>query len=344
MNGRVITVTGPVDPAALGPTVTGVHLVGDLAVPGKPLDDGPVTLELLGALVLGARNRDDLRLTEATARAGLAEYAARGGRAVVDVTTPGLGRDPAALARLARPTGVAVVMGCAGPAEEMVADLVDGVDGVRAGVIGRIGPREPDRPADRVTLDGVAAAAAATGAPVLLDRAESAAATHRLLDRLAAGGADLGRVAVGRCDGLATDSGALAGLAGRGAFLQFDGLGRLPTVHSEVDDQDVAAAVLALAERGLAGQVLLSPAVERKHHLAAYGGGGYAFVVEQFLPYLRFRGADDELARTLTVDNPARWLTVPESLRLADRSRSPISADGCSPSPARSTRRRSARR
>ncbi|TDD64909.1 phosphotriesterase [Actinomadura rubrisoli] len=317
-SGRVMTVCGPITPDALGHTVTSVHLVSDtVAAP----DRGPVTMDLLGALALGTPNRDDRRLSEETARPELADFAAQGGGTVVEVT--GAGREPRALARLARDSGVNVVMGCGGCfpgqtsgslAEEIVRDLHDGVDGVRAGVIGEIGALDPDRPADRALAMGVADAARRTGAPVLIDRAATAATTHALLDLLDACGADLGRVAVGHCDGLATDVGSLAALADRGVFVQFDGLGRLPSVYSEVDDQDVAAAVLALAERGHAERVLLSPDVSRKIHLKAFGGGGYGFVAEQFVPYLRYLGADDALLRALTAANPRRWLTVTEDL------------------------------
>ncbi len=79
-----------------------------------------------------------------------------------------------------------------------------------------------------------------------------------------------------------------------------------------MDDQDVAAAVLALAGRGHAGSVLLSPAVSRKSDLKGFGSGGYGFVAEQFVPFLRFQGADDALADALTVGNPRRWLTLTE--------------------------------
>ncbi|WP_169809246.1 phosphotriesterase [Actinomadura chibensis] len=323
--GRVVTVAGEVDPAALGLTATSVHLVSDLNDDGDA-DDAKVTMEALGALALGLRNRDDRRLTEETVRPELADFAALGGGAVVEATGFDLAGRAAALARLARASGVAVVMGCGGRstartpgiagtsadsiAEGIVRDLRDGVDGVRAGLIGGFDPLDLDRPDDRALAAGAAIAARETGAPVLVERAATAAATHGLLDLLAANGADLGRVAVGDCDGLATDADALAGLAARGVFVQFDGLGRLPTVYRETDDQDVAAAVMDLAGRGHAGRVLLSPRVARKIDLKSYGGGGYGFVAEQFVPFLRHLGADDALLGTLTTENPRRWLTI----------------------------------
>ena len=56
--------------------------------------------------------RDNLRLTdEATATAELGRFASVGGGAIADPTTDGFGRDPAALVRISRATGVHIVMG-----------------------------------------------------------------------------------------------------------------------------------------------------------------------------------------------------------------------------------------
>ena len=110
MNAAVMTVTGPVDPAALGHTVTDVRLLG-AGAGSADLPSVPVRLESIGALIRGAASRDDLLLDEQTALAGLSEYAAAGGGTVVDVTSRGLGVDPPALARISQATGVHVVMG-----------------------------------------------------------------------------------------------------------------------------------------------------------------------------------------------------------------------------------------
>ncbi|GAA4239873.1 phosphotriesterase [Actinomadura meridiana] len=313
--GRVMTVAGPTDPEALGHTVTSVHLVNAVHLVndlnGAP---APLTMDRLGALALDSPDEADLRLSAEDVRADLADFAERGGGAVVEVTGTDLGRRAPELARLSRETGVAVVMGSAsGTAEELVRDLTEGVDGVRAGLIGKIGPLDLDQAADRAVALAVADAARRTGAPVLVERAATAAATHTLIDLLTEGGADPGRIAVGHCDGLAADVDALAELAGRGVFVQFDELGRLPTVYREVDDQDVAAAVLALAGRGHAERILLSPRVSQKIGLKGYGGVGYGFVAQQFVPFLQFQGTDDALLRTLTAANPSRWLTFTEA-------------------------------
>ncbi|MFJ9690722.1 phosphotriesterase [Kitasatospora sp. NPDC101183] len=326
--GTVVTVTGERDPATLGTVLPHEHLLGDFTpLAAGPLDHAPLTMELLGAAALGAANRDDQILDDE----GLAAAEARDrAGTVVDLTTADLGRDPAALRRIAEATGLAVVMGAGlhRPLSDSSADtltaallreLVEGVDGVRAGIIGELAALDPADPAERALLTAAARASAATGAAISLTLGPDPAVQQRVLDLLAAEGADLTRVAVGRCDPLAADPGALEPLLERGVFVQFDQLGRLPTVYSRWDDQDVAAAVIELARRGRSRQLLLSQDTRAKSRLLAYGGGGYGFLAQQFLPYLAMLGADPALAETVTVHNPRRLLTHPAPAQRSDQ-------------------------
>jgi predicted metal-dependent phosphotriesterase family hydrolase len=44
--------------------------------------------------------------------------------------------------------------------------------------------------------------------------------------------------------------------------------------------------------------------------LRSRGGRGYTYLAERFLPALSEAGLDNPTLRTLTVDNPRRWLTI----------------------------------
>ncbi|MEU1877570.1 phosphotriesterase [Streptosporangium sp. NPDC020072] len=317
---RVVTVTGDLAPDALGAVMPHEHLLSDFSDGTEPQE--PLTMELLGEVSLGLPNRDNLLLgDEALAVREATAFKQAGGGTLVDVTTPDLGRDPAALRRIAEATGLAVVMGAGryrptgsgdvdGLTEEIVRDITEGVDGVRAGVIGELGALDPGEPAGRAILAAAARASAATGAAITLDRSADPATQRRVLDLLAEEGADLTRVVVGHCDPLSPHPDELEPLLERGVFVQFDQLGRLPSVLSVSDDQDVATAVVELARRGHAERVLLSQDVSAKSHLLAYGGGGYGFILQQLVHYLRMVGADDALIETVTVRNPRRLLTI----------------------------------
>lgn len=178
LSGRVQTVLGSIDPAALGATLTHEHLFIDFSLPldephrwqlaqrHLPQTDTelaiwrlPVTLERLAFLHAHVWENRDLLLVqdvETTLREVLA-FRAAGGGSIVDVTSVGLGRDPRKLAEIARRSGLNIVMGSGwyreawhprGHAErdvasltrEIVRDITEGVagTGIRAGIIGEV--------------------------------------------------------------------------------------------------------------------------------------------------------------------------------------------------------------
>ena len=154
-----MTVNGPIPVADLGMTLMHEHILNDcscwwnppgpdraasrrrrggavdpLGTPPGPLRQPPTTSRL-----------DD----EAAAIAELGLFTAEGGRTVVDPTCRGIGRNPAALRRIARATGLNIVMGAGyylqashppelasmsaeAVADQIVAEALDGVDGSRA--------------------------------------------------------------------------------------------------------------------------------------------------------------------------------------------------------------------
>ena len=70
--------------------------------------------------------------------------------------------------------------------------------------------------------------------------------------------------------------------------------------------------LLELLGRGHADRVLLSQDVCNDAQLRRYGGAGYTYLAERFLPRLRAAGVTDEDIETMTVANPRRLLTVEE--------------------------------
>jgi phosphotriesterase-related protein len=119
--GQVQTVLGAVDAEAIGVTLPHEHLLSDFKViftePATASDKGrewePVSLANLGWVRQNFNaNLDNLRLTdERVAADEIVLFKNAGGRTVVDPTPKTLARDPLALARIARATGLNVVMG-----------------------------------------------------------------------------------------------------------------------------------------------------------------------------------------------------------------------------------------
>src|SRR5215475_8929979 len=121
LSGKALTVLGVVDGAALGVTLPHEHLLIDYAemfrepttASEKGLAYQPVSLSNVGWVRQNFNaNLDNLRLLdEQTARDEIMLFRDAGGQTVVDPTNASLSRDPLALARIARATGLNIVMG-----------------------------------------------------------------------------------------------------------------------------------------------------------------------------------------------------------------------------------------
>jgi phosphotriesterase-related protein len=297
LSGAVTTVLGDISAAELGRCLPHEHLVCDFS---------PVTGDLDHVLAEVELATDEL-----------APFRAAGGRAVVEVTPPDLGRDPRRLAEISRRSGVHVVMGTgwyrrafypehldrtptAAVAEAMVVELTEGVDGVRAGVIGEIG-------CDGGHLTGVeervlraAGRAARTTGTLVTTHASMHPVGLAQLDVLAEEDVDPARVVVGHCDSHLDRDYHLA-LLRHGAWVEFDTAGRQ---HMNPDRRR-ARALVELVREGWLHRLLVSSDRCFRSDLTAFGGVGYAHVLTGFREELRACGLSDDEFDVLTVDNPA---------------------------------------
>ena len=60
-------------------------------------------------------------------------------------------------------------------------------------------------------------------------------------------------------------------------------------------------------------KILLAQDVCWKTQLKAYGGPGYSFILEKFLPYLRSKGVSDPQIDKMMVGNPMEVLTLADA-------------------------------
>ena len=309
---HVQTVLGPIDPAELGFTLPHEHTAIALWQIPNRWDYWELT-------------RDEPAIV---AELGLFHEA--GGSGLVDLTLPGVGRDPAWLVRIAEATGLHVVMGCGWyreahyPAEALidrrtVDDLADelvreatngvGEGGVRPGIIGEIGTDKPWLSALEERVHRAAARASR--------RTGLAITTHGVLSDVGRAqlrifeeeGADPARVVIGHADSYPSLDHYLA-IVERGASVEFDFLGMSFTPQERLGEGRIVELLCELLSRGHVDRVLLSQDVCHNSQLKRYGGNGYVHLVESFLPRLRAAGASEEEVETMTVANPRRLLTV----------------------------------
>jgi len=309
---RVMTVSGPIPPDRVEFTLphehTGIHLWH----------------------VQDRWDYWELTPDEETIGDELREYRRRGGSTLVDLTLPGVGRDPDRLRRLATRTHVQIVMGAGWyrqsyyPAEalidrrsvddlaaELVAEFTHGVGetGVHPGILGEIGTDKPWLSAleERVHR-AVARASRETGMAI---------STHAVMSPVGQAqlrvfedeGVDPERVVIGHADSYPVLDHYLAVLD-RGANLEFDFIGhRFGT--EEAAEPRLVQLIVELLERGYGGQLLLSQDVCHNSQLKANGGSGYSYLQQHFLPTLRTAAVGEGEIAQMTIDNPRRILTIP---------------------------------
>jgi len=299
----VMTVLGPVPADELGITLPHEHLQCDLA------------------RVTGRREEQlsDIDLAVAEVK----RFRTAGGATVVDVTNRHLGRDPVALQMISRATGLHIVMGCGWYrepfydrevfekttdqlADDIVAEVTRGVgdSGVRPGIIGEIGcDLHYVSPAEERSFRAAARAHQRTGLTITTHALRAPVGLAQL-DLLTEERVDPSRVIVGHADTYPHPNYHDA-VATRGAWVQFD---TVRGVH-EFEIEKRIRLVKEVIARGHLRRLLLSHDVCVPAHLRAYGGGGYDYLLTEFIPRLLGAGVAQEQIHTLTVENPRAALS-----------------------------------
>jgi len=338
LKGAIQTVTGLIDPAALGPTLMHEHLMIDLNPPGRregagdEPDIAPCTCSKIAYGQIPSR-RNYLLDDEETAIAEVREMRAAGGAAIVDLTCGGLKPAPDALVRIAEAAGVHIVMGCGhyvdeyqDPANrdrsvdafaaEMISQVVDGAwgTGVRAGIIGEIGCQSPWTKLEKTVMRGALIAQAETGAALNVHPGRQPDQPQEVMDFIQAEGCPADRVIISHIDRTIFDLDRLLRLADTGCVIEFDLFGWEMSYYP-MDDVDMPNDAVRLRwirhliDHGHLERVLISHDICTRTRLIRYGGHGYQHIFANVLPLMRNRGFSEAEISTIIVGNPRRLLT-----------------------------------
>ena len=312
--GEIQTVRGAISPSDLGFTLPHEHTKVSLwHIQGRwdyweLIGEEPRILEELGA------------------------YVTAGGRALVDLTLDGIGRDLPRLARISEATKLHIIGGSGwyrtayyppearidhrttdDLADEIVREFTDGVPGpngpVRPGIIGEIGTDKPWVTAQEERVFRAAARAAKrTGAAVTTHAVQSDVGLAQLTI-LEDEGLDPARIVIGHCDSYPRIE-HWREIVRRGATVEADFLGMSFTPLERAGEPKVIELLKQLIDEGFASQIMLSQDVCHDSQLLSYGGNGYTYLQKTFLPRLLAAGVDQQTIDQMTVKNPARVLTL----------------------------------
>ena len=349
--GKSQTVLGVVDPNSLGITLPHEHLLTDLSVwfleppeaSERKLAHEPVKMDTLYWVKTHHMSHvDDLKLMdEQTAIKEAMMYKLAGGNTIVEMSNLGLSRDPLGLARIARATGLNIVMGsgyyiaASHPPElvteteeeitaHIVRDIMVGVGntGVRAGIIGEIGCSIPLEETERKVLRASAGAQRQTGATISIHPSPTEDLVAEIIKILDDAGADLSRVIISHVDdrvyNWSFDLNTVRRIADAGCYIEYDTFGHPWLAISPGRDRQIIDMpsdtqrineIIQLIAQGYLNQILVSHDICFKHLLTSYGGYGYAYILRDIVPLMHNNGMSDEQIHTLLVENPKRVLS-----------------------------------
>ncbi len=343
-SGKIQTVLGTIEPEALGVTLTHEHLLIDLEcyfeLPEEASErawvHAPVTMDRLGGLTKRFYNLDNMKLLDTqVAIEEVLPYKYAGGHSLVDTTSIGISRDPLALARISRATGLNVIMGAShyvplsypddmdsrseeDIADEIIRDVTVGVGdtGVRSGVIGEVGNFWPMTDNQRKVLRASGYAQKETGAAVTIHPGTDTASPPQILGVLVDAGADPGKVIMGHLDSY-NDTGMLEELVDAGCYVQWDIFGFEDSSFDSLAGQPIEPftdvqrmqKMEFMAEQGFGDRILAAHDVCVKRHYRRYGGKSYDHILDNVVPRMRRRGFSQDLIRNILVENPRRALT-----------------------------------
>jgi phosphotriesterase-related protein len=282
----VRTVLGDLPPGQFGVTDSHDHLfLASARLPGQELADPDA------------------------AEAELRDFAALGGRAVVQWTPYGMGGRPDDLAELSRRTGVHLVAATGlhqaahypDPAALRrldLAELFTAELGRFAGLVKVAGAYHGLDAHARWTMTAAAEAHRATGAPIAVHH-ELGTAAEDVLELLCGTlGVPPHRVVLGHLNRF-PDLGLHRRLAASGAYLAFDG----PSAANHATDHHLLDCLTALADAGHADRLLLGGDTTTA---AARGNPGMPYLLRRIRPRL-----DPDLAHRVFTANPAEAFAAP---------------------------------
>jgi phosphotriesterase-related protein len=331
---RAVAIDGLVAGEDLGFTLPHEHLTIDTTdvnvVAGPYPPDSEITIEKLGQLRRWPRSLAGNALLDddEAVVTDLRQYAAVGGRTLVDLTPIGMGRDFGRYHDMARRSGVRIIAATgyylsyghrgrvAGRAlgelaEEFVTELTSGTDGTRCGVIGEIGMSAEPVPDEWKVLGAALAAQAQTGAPVWI-HVTSLLPVNPVLDYIEKHASRVDNIVLCHMDYTLRDLTVHRRALSMGVNIELDLFGYPAWTSSYVfdmpSDTERARVLIGLADEGFAGQIFCSHDVCMKMQMTTYGGYGYAHLLDAVSGTFEQLTGSRDLLMQFGVENTRRVL------------------------------------
>lgn len=245
-----------------------------------------------------------------------------GVRRILDVTNIGMGRNSDYCRLMEENTGIQILsatgfykepflpefvytMSVRELARLAIKEISEGIEntGIKASVIGEFGTsKDTFTEMERKVFDSMALAAVQTGAVVTTHTTLGTMALEQA-EYLKAEGVKPENIIIGHLD-LSQNPDTIISVLKEGVNIGFDTVGK----NNYCPDTFRAQMLKRIAKEGYLDQVVLSMDITRKSHLKKWGGPGYAYLFESFLPMLQEYGLSEKQIQQLMIDNPNRIL------------------------------------
>ena len=196
--------------------------------------------------------------------------------------------------------------------DELVEELVADAAAQGWGAFGEIASSLEMRPDERKVHRAVARAHLLTGLPIFTHTPHESCPSCAMeqMDVIDEVGVDPSHVVIGHMATIKPEHDPLGthrAVAERGAFIGLDTLGH-EMGRSDIPAADKVRMVQDLLDAGLEDHILLSSDMGNVRQFKRYYGHGWASVLMQFVPKLRYAGVPEGIIRKILVDNPRRFL------------------------------------
>lgn len=198
--------------------------------------------------------------------------------------------------------------------EDQIADqFVEDAVAQNWGALGEFGSSEQMHPDERKVFRAAAKAHLRTGLPIFTHTPHSSCPKCALeqLDIFESLGVDPRHVVIGHMSAIKDEDDPTSEthktVAKRGAFIGLDTMGHEMS-QSFIPEAKKVNLVKRILDAGYESQLIFSSDFANAKHLKSNWGMGFATVLTQFGPKLRYAGIKDETIRRITVDNSRRFL------------------------------------
>lgn len=251
---------------------------------------------------------------------------ARGVRNIIDVTVRGMKRNPEYVKKVQDESGMNIIQSTGWYQDKFLPDYIDevsvdelgammikdietGIDhtDIKASVIGEIGTSKNEMTVrEEKVFKAAVLAHKQTQAPIT---------THTTLGTYGKEqvaffkekGVDLNKVVIGHVD-LTGDINYVLALLEEGVYVEFDTIGK----ENYMPDQTRVEMLKEIERRGYSDKVFLSMDITRRSHLEAYGGLGYSYLLDTFVPLMIENDVSKEFIEKMLKHNPKKFFTKDE--------------------------------